>query len=168
MQTHFWLDTVDKPARYTGGEWNAVQKSGEDLLRFALCFPDVYEVGMSHLGTRILYDALNACDFVFCQRAFAPWPDAERQMRKAGQPLYALESGDALGTFDILGFSLQYEMSYTNVLNMLDLSHVPRSGRTSGTSGTRWWWPAGPARCTPNRWPLLSMCLCSATGNRPP
>ncbi len=121
----YWLDSVDKPARYTGGELNMIRKDPVGKLRFALCFPDVYEVGMSHLGSRILYHVLNGCDFVSCERAFAPWIDAERVMRENDTPLFALESGDALSSFDVLGFSLQYEMSYTNVLNILDLAGVP-------------------------------------------
>ena len=119
------LQRVDKPARYTGGELNMIQKNPEGLLRFALCFPDVYEVGMSHLGSRILYEALNRCDNVFCERSFAPWIDMERLLREQNIPLCSIESGDSLSSFDILGFSLQYEMSYTNVLNMLDLAGIP-------------------------------------------
>ncbi len=119
------LLSVDKPARYTGGELNMIRKNPEGKLRFALCFPDVYEVGMSHLGSRILYEAINRLDFAYCERAFAPWTDMERLMRENEMPLCALESGDALSSFDILGFSLQYEMSYTNVLNMLDLAGIP-------------------------------------------
>ena len=119
------LLNVDKPARYTGGELNMIRKDSQGKLRFALCFPDVYEVGMSHLGSRILYEALNREEFAYCERAFSPWTDMEQQMRENSLPLCALESGDPLACFDILGFSLQYEMSYTNVLNMLDLSGIP-------------------------------------------
>lgn len=124
MRTH-WLQEVDKPARYTGGELNMIRKDPKGKLRFALCFPDVYEVGMSHLGSRILYDVLNRSESISCERAFAPWIDAERVLRESGQPLFALESGDALSRFDVLGFSLLYEMTYTNVLNMLDLAGIP-------------------------------------------
>ena len=119
------LEHVRKPARYTGGEYNAVYKDKSQVdLRFAFCFPDLYEIGMSHLGSKILYGLLNSMEGVWCERAYAPFLDMEEQMRKRGQPLYALESGDPVGEFDILGFTLQYEMNYTGVLNMLDLAGV--------------------------------------------
>ncbi len=96
------LPRVQKPARYVGGEWGSVTKEREGVdLRFAFCFPDVYEVGMSHLGSRILYGLLNAQDGVWCERVFAPWVDMEKEMRAAGLPLYALESGDPLSEFAI-------------------------------------------------------------------
>ena len=121
------LEHVRKPARYTGGEYNAVYKDKSQVdLRFAFCFPDIYEIGMSHLGSKILYGLLNSMDGVWCERTYAPFLDMEEQMRKRGQPLYALESGDPVGEFDILGFTLQYEMNYTGVLNMLDLAGVPK------------------------------------------
>ena len=121
------LEHVRKPARYTGGEYNAVYKDKSQVdLRFAFCFPDIYEIGMSHLGSKILYGLLNIMDGVWCERTYAPFLDMEEQMRKRGQPLYALESGDPVGEFDILGFTLQYEMNYTGVLNMLDLAGVPK------------------------------------------
>jgi len=121
------LEHVRKPARYTGGEYNAVYKDKSQVdLRFAFCFPDLYEIGMSHLGSKILYGLLNSMEGVWCERAYAPFLDMEEQMRKRGQPLYALESGDPVGEFDILGFTLQYEMNYTGVLNMLDLAGVPK------------------------------------------
>ncbi len=121
------LEQVRKPARYTGGEYNAIYKDKSQVdLRVALCFPDLYEIGMSHLGSKILYGLLNSLEGVWCERTYAPFLDMEEQMRKRGQPLYALESGDPVGAFDILGFSLQYEMNYTGVLNMLDLAGVPK------------------------------------------
>lgn len=121
------LEHVRKPARYTGGEYNAVYKDKDQVdLRFAFCFPDIYEIGMSHLGSKILYGLMNSMEGVWCERAYAPFLDMEEQMRKRGQPLYALESGDPVGEFDILGFTLQYEMNYTGVLNMLDLAGVPK------------------------------------------
>lgn len=121
------LEHVRKPARYTGGEYNAVYKDKSQVdLRFAFCFPDIYEIGMSHLGSKILYGLLNSMEGVWCERTYAPFLDMEEQMRKRGQPLYALESGDPVGAFDILGFTLQYEMNYTGVLNMLDLAGVPK------------------------------------------
>lgn len=119
------LFKVEKPARYIGGELNCCYKDINKVdIRFAFCFPDVYEVGMSHLGSRILYHVLNQRTDTYCERAFAPWPDMEKQMRENNIALYALESKDSLKEFDILGFTLQYEMSYTNILNMLDMSGI--------------------------------------------
>ncbi len=117
---------VTKPARYTGGEWNSVVKDSDGIAcRVALCFPDTYEVGMSHLGLKILYSLLNDRDDTACERVFAPWHDMEKVLRERGIPLFSLESKRAVGDFDIVGFSLQYELSYTNILNMLDLSGIP-------------------------------------------
>ena len=117
---------VQKPARYTGGEYNEIIKDKAAVdVRFAMCFPDTYEIGMSNLGLRILYGSMNQAEGVWCERAFAPWGDMEEEMRKEHIPLYALESGDSLKEFDFVGFSLGYEMAYTNVLNMLDLAHIP-------------------------------------------
>ena len=119
------LCKVEKPARYVGGELNQVIKNPNEVdIRFAFCFPDVYEVGMSHLGTRILYHTINERPDTYCERTFAPWPDMEKLMRKNNIPLYTLETKDSLDKFDILGFTLQYEMSYTNILNMLDMSGI--------------------------------------------
>ncbi|MBU3160134.1 TIGR03960 family B12-binding radical SAM protein [Clostridium frigoris] len=119
------LFKVEKPARYIGGELNCCYKDIDKIdIRFAFCFPDVYEVGMSHLGSRILYHVLNERVDTYCERAFAPWPDMEKQMRDNNISLYALESKDSLNEFDFLGFTLQYEMSYTNILNMLDMSGI--------------------------------------------
>ena len=123
------LPRVQKPARYVGGEYNEVRKDPREVdLRFAFCFPDTYEIGMSNLGYRILYGILNDMPGVWCQRAFAPWGDMEEEMRAAGIPLYALESGDPVRDFDIIGFSVGYEMAYTAILNMLDLAGVPLRG----------------------------------------
>ena len=120
------LQRVQKPARYVGGEVNAVVKRKEDVdVRFAFCFPDVYEVGMSHLGMKILYGLFNAQPNIWCERVFAPWTDMEQEMRRIGMPLFALESGEPIRDFDFIGFTLQYELSFTNVLNMLDLAGVP-------------------------------------------
>jgi radical SAM family uncharacterized protein len=117
---------VQKPARYTGGEYNEIIKDKAQVdTRFAFCFPDTYEIGMSNLGMRILYGIMNEMDGVWCERCFAPWGDMEEELRSNDIPLFALESGDPLHEFDIIGFSLGYEMAYTNVLNMLDLGHVP-------------------------------------------
>ncbi|MGM9522040.1 MAG: TIGR03960 family B12-binding radical SAM protein [Oscillospiraceae bacterium] len=120
------LQRVQKPARYTGGEYNQIVKDKSEVdIRFAFCFPDTYEIGMSNLGLHILYGALNAEPGLWCERVFAPWGDMEDEMRAAGMPLYALESGDAIKDFDVIAFSLGYEMAYTNVLNMLDLAGLP-------------------------------------------
>ena len=117
---------VQKPARYVGGEYNAVMKDKAQVdLRFAFCFPDTYEIGMSNLGYRILYGVLNEMPGVWCERAFAPWTDMEAELRAAGLPLCALESGDPVGEFDVIGFSVGYEMAYTAMLNMLDLAGLP-------------------------------------------
>lgn len=117
---------VQKPARYTGGELNSVVKNKENVgVRFAFCFPDLYEVGMSHLGMKILYSLLNKQPDVFCERVFMPDTDMEELMRQNGVRLFGLESRDAIDTFDFIGFTLQYELSYTAVLNMLDLAGLP-------------------------------------------
>ena len=120
------LANVQKPGRYVGGELNAVIKDKADVdVRFAFCFPDVYEVGMSHLGMKILYSVLNEQPDIWCERVFAPWVDMEEEMRKHDIPLFALESGDSVAEFDFIGFTLQYELSYTNILNMLNLAGIP-------------------------------------------
>lgn len=120
------LLSVEKPARYIGNEYNVVMKNSNEVdVRFAFCFPDVYEVGMSHLGIKILYHLLNEKEDIYCERVFAPWIDMEKQMRERKIPLYALESKDPIKDFDFVGFTLQYEMSYTNILNMLDLAGIP-------------------------------------------
>ncbi len=117
---------VQKPGRYVGGELNAVQKDWAKMdIRYAFCFPDTYEVGMSHLGMKILYGLINSRENYSCDRVFAPWLDMEAKMRENNIPLYGLESGDALSEFDMIGFTLQYELSYTNILNMLELGKVP-------------------------------------------
>lgn len=119
------LCKVEKPSRYVGGELNQVIKNPKDVnIRFAFCFPDVYEVGMSHLGTRILYHTINERKNTYCERVFTPWPDMETLMRKSDIKLFTLETKTPLDQFDMLGFTLQYEMSYTNILNMLDMSGI--------------------------------------------
>lgn len=121
-----FLLKVQKPGRYTGGELNSIVKDKSKVdIRYAFCFPDTYEIGMSHLGMKILYSLVNAREDAWCERVFAPWVDMEEVMRENNIPLYALESGDAIKDFDILGFTMQYELSYTNVLNMLDLAGLP-------------------------------------------
>ncbi len=129
------LPLVQKPARYTGGELNSVVKNKENVdLRFAFCFPDTYEIGMSHLGMKILYSLINSRDNYWCERVFAPDTDMEEIMRERGIPLFALESRDALADFDAIGFTLQYELCYTNVLNMLDLAGIPLRSKNRGDS----------------------------------
>ena len=130
---HSILQSVLKPARYTGGEWNAVQKDWASVrCKFALALPDVYEVGMSNLGLAILYEILNRRADIAAERVYAPWIDMEEQMRERGIPLFSLESRRAIADFDFLGFSLQYEMIYSNVLNMLDLAGIPLYARVRG------------------------------------
>ena len=124
------LPLVQKPGRYTGGELNSVVKDKKAVdIRFAFCFPDTYEIGMSHLGIKILYSLINAREDAWCERVFAPWTDMEALMRERHVPLYALESGDPLTEFDVVGFTMQYELSYTNVLNMLCLLYTSPSPR---------------------------------------
>lgn len=121
-----YLTAVKKPARYTGGEFNSVIKDPRSVkLRVAFCFPDTYEIGMSHLGLQILYNVMNRMPDVWCERAFAPWEDMRALLLRKKTPLYALESGDGLADFDVLAFTLQYELCYTNVLSMLDLAGLP-------------------------------------------
>ncbi len=118
--------TVQKPGRYSGGEINQVIKDKEKVdVRFAFCFPDTYEIGMSHLGMKILYSLFNEREDIWCERVFAPWIDFEKVMRENDIPLFALESRDAVKAFDFVGFTLQYELSYTNILTMLDLAKIP-------------------------------------------
>jgi len=120
------LKKVEKPARYIGMEKNSIKKDLQKAdIKFAFGFPDVYEVGMSHLGLHILYNLLNKEDYIACERVFAPWADMEKEMRKEGIPLFTLESREPVKSFDFVGFTLQYEMSYTNIINMLDLGDIP-------------------------------------------
>ncbi|MDU4073786.1 MAG: TIGR03960 family B12-binding radical SAM protein [Clostridium perfringens] len=120
------LYRVEKPSRYVGGELNEVIKDPKEVdIRFGFCFPDVYEVGMSHLGSRILYHVLNQRKDTYCERVYAPWPDMEKLMRENNIPLYALETKDPINEFNFLAFTLQYEMSYTNILNMLNIGGIP-------------------------------------------
>ncbi len=116
---------VDKPARYIGGEVNSIQKDKTGKIRFAMCFPDVYEIGMSHLGIQILYDMFNKREDTWCERVYSPWPDLHKIMKEQSIPLFALESQDSIKDFDFLGITLQYEMCYTNILQILDLAQIP-------------------------------------------
>ena len=120
------LPTVQKPARYTGGEWGEIKKDLKDVrVRVAFCFPDTYEIGMSNLGMRILYGVMNGMDGVWCERVFAPWGDMEQAMRDNSLPLWALESQTPVREFDMIAFTIGYEMAYSNILNMLNLADVP-------------------------------------------
>ena len=124
---------VEKPARYIGNEINSVIKEKKDgLIRFAMCFPDVYEIGMSHLGIQILYDMLNRFDDVWCERVYSPWVDLDAIMRRENIPLFALESQEPIKDFDFLGITIQYEMCYTNILQVLDLAGIPLLAKQRG------------------------------------
>ena len=125
-QFHRLLMRVQKPARYVGGEYNQIIKDKTDVdVRVAFCFPDTYEIGMSNIGMRILYGVMNEMPGVWCERVFAPWGDMEDEMRAHDLPLWALESHDAVKDFDLVAFTLGYEMCYSNVLNMLELAQIP-------------------------------------------
>ncbi len=140
---------VEKPAKYTGNEWNMVKKDPASVaVRFAFCFPDDYEIGMSHLGMKILYHILNKREDTYCERAFAPWVDMEAVLRENGLPLYTLETFTPLSEFDLVGFTLQYEMSYTNILNMLDLGGIPPLVKDR-TEGMPFVLAGGPCACNP-------------------
>lgn len=120
------LMQVEKPARYIGKEINSVVKRPESVdIRMAMCFPDVYEIGMSHLGLQILYDMFNGYEDVWCERVYSPWPDLDKIMREREIPLFGLESQEPVKYLDFLGITLQYEMCYTNILQVLDLSQIP-------------------------------------------
>lgn len=142
------LLTVQKPGRYAGGEEGSVYKEKENKIRWVLCFPDTYEIGMSHLGLKILYSALNARDDIWCERAFAPWVDFEEVSIKNNIPIFAIESRDPLNQFDIIGFSVLYEMCYTNILNMLSMSNIPLLSKDR-TALTPLIVAGGPAVCNP-------------------
>lgn len=124
---------IEKPARYIGNEVNSVMKNKDEVdIRFAMCFPDVYEIGMSHLGMQILYHMFNQRDDVWCERVFSPWTDLDQVMRQESLPLFALESQDPIKKFDFLGITIQYEMCYTNILQILDLGQIPLSAKERG------------------------------------
>lgn len=150
------LQYVQKPARYVGGELNSVVKDKDKVdIRYAFCFPDTYEIGMSHLGMKILYGLVNDREDAWCERVFAPDNDMEEQMRKNNVPLFALESGDYLTDFDIIGFTLQYELSYTNVLNMLNLAGIPLFSKDREDL-TPIICVGGPCACNPE--PIADFC----------
>lgn len=146
---HPLLASVEKPARYIGQEWNMVQKDPASVqARFCMCFADIYDVAMAHLGSRIIYGLANQRSDTYCERAFSPWMDMEEQLRTHDLPLYSLETATPLCDFDIVGITLQYEMSYTNILNMLDLGHIPMYAADRGEED-----PfvicGGPCACNP-------------------
>ena len=117
---------IEKPARYIGGEVNSVMKDPSEVdIRFAMCFPDVYEIGMSHLGIQILYDMFNRREDTWCERVYSPWTDLDKILHEKNIPLFALESQDPIRDFDFLGITIQFEMCYTNILQILDLSQIP-------------------------------------------
>ena len=120
------LMQIEKPARYIGNEINSVSKDLDKIdIRFCMCFPDVYEIGMSHLGIQILYDMFNSYEDIYCERTYSPWPDLDKIMREKEIPLFSLETQTPISEFDFLGITLQYEMCYTNILQILDLSKIP-------------------------------------------
>ena len=136
------ISSVQRPSRYLGNEINVPQKDWASArVRMVLAFPDVYEVGMSHLGLPLLYDILNQHGWIGAERVFAVWPDMEAALRTAGRPLVSLESGTPLAMFDVVGFSLQYELSYTNVLTMLELGGIAplAAARKRGATVGYWW-----------------------------
>ena len=138
-----WLQHVQKPARYTGGEYNSIVKNHSTVdITMALGFPDVYEVAMSHLGIKILYGLVNRREDAVAERVFAPWHDMEEEMRKRNIPLFSLETRTPIKDFDVLAFTLQYEMSFTNILNMLDLAGIPMYAKDRGYGFpiARMWW----------------------------
>src|SRR5262245_43968777 len=145
------VQLVDKPARYLGGEYQSVRKdwaSPDIEARFCLAFPDVYDIGMSHLGTKILYSLLNRSKRIACERAFAPWPDMERELRARGLPLVSLESARRLAEFHAIGRSLQYELTYSNVLTLLDLGGIPLRAADRGEADPIVW-AGGPTATHP-------------------
>ena len=130
---HNVLMSVDKPARYLGNEMNSVRKElRPGMVRYVMCFPDVYDVGMCHLGLPIIYEMLNRREDIWCERLYSPWPDLDKLMRERHIPLFALESQDPVKDFDFLGITLQYEMCYTNILQILDLAGIPLLARDRG------------------------------------
>jgi hypothetical protein len=154
------LDGIEKPGRYLGHEGNACCRSFDHArVRFALAFPDVYEVGLSHLGLQILYHRLNSLDGVLADRVYTPWPDYEERLRKTSEPLRALETQRPLRDFDFVGFSLQYELSYTNVLTMLDLAGIPIRA-ADRDSRHPWVIAGGPVAFNPEPLAEISILWC--------
>lgn len=157
---------VDKPARYIGNEVNSVMKDKDSVaIRFAMCFPDVYEIGMSHLGIQILYDMFNRREDTWCERVYSPWTDLDKIMREQQIPLFALESQDAIKDFDFLGFTIQYEMCYTNILQVLDLSQIPLFAKDR-TEDDPIVIGEGLAHTILSRWQTFLICSTSEKGRR--
>ena len=151
------LPLVRRPSRYIGGEVNSIRKElGSVEVKFALAFPDAYELGMSHFGFQVLYAVLNSVESIACERVFAPWTDMEALLRSHSVPLATLENRVPLSECDIVGFSLQYELSYTNILNMLDLGGVSLSGQPKGPRTSPLSLPEAPWPLTWSRWPSFS------------
>jgi radical SAM superfamily enzyme YgiQ (UPF0313 family) len=149
------IDRVEKPARYAGGELNSVYKENAEV-NFALCFADVYEVGMSNLGVNILYEVVNGLDFAYAQHAFCPWTDMMAELRARGEKLASIEMQTPLDEFDLVGFNLSYEMCYSNVLAMLDLGGIPLLARDREGGHPV---VVGGGACTvnPERWRIFSI-----------
>ena len=152
------LEKVQKAPRYTGGEMNTDIKAWDECpLHFGFCFPDTYEVGMSHLGLKILYGLINKEEWSLCERFFMPWTDMMAMMKEEDLPILSMESRHPMADFDVIGFTLQYEMSYTNILAMLDMGHIPLEGKDRGEKD-----PiivaGGPCAFNPEP-PILSMHL---------
>ena len=160
------LLSIEKPARYIGNEVNSVMKDRDSVqVRFAMCFPDVYEIGMSHLGIQILYDMFNKREDTWCERVYSPWTDLDRVLREKQIPLFALESQDPVKEFDFLGITIQYEMCYTNILQILDLSRIPLMAADRMEEGHDWECPlvigGGPAPTIRSRWQSFLICSIS-------
>lgn len=156
------LMSVEKPARYIGNEINMVKKNPREVdVRFCMCFPDVYEIGMSHLGIQILYDMFNQWEDTYCERVYSPWPDLDKIMREKKIPLFAMESQEPVKDFDFLGITLQYEMCYTNILQILDLSGIPLRAKDRGTD-VPFVVCGGP--CTYNPEPIADFLTSSTSG----
>ena len=155
------LLNIEKPARYIGNEVNAVMKDKDQVdIRFAMCFPDVYEIGMSHLGIQILYDMFNQREDTWCERVYSPWPDLDKIMREKKLPLFALESQDPIKDFDFLGITIQYEMCYTNILQVLDLSQIPLRA-ADRTEEHPLSWAEAPAPIIRSPWHPFLICSIS-------
>ncbi len=160
------LPRVQMPGQYLGGELNIVVKDHRDVRgKLCMAFPDAYTIGMSHHGLQVLYTLMNGHDDWVCERAFAPWPDMEAQLRAADVPLYSLETFTPLCDFDVLGFTLQYEICTSNLLLMLDLGRIPLRS-TERTLNDPLVIAGGPWRRIPSHWPRSSICSSPATASR--
>jgi hypothetical protein len=158
-----FLPRVQKPARYTGGEfnsnpkdWDAPGPGGRARVHLGIAFPDIYDIGMSNLGMQVLYEVVNRDDRFIAERVFAPWFDMEAELRRSSVPLFGLETRHALGQFDVFGFSLAYELDYTNVLNMLNLAHIFLCGRRTVVPNTLSSLPVAATPRTRSQCPISS------------